>query len=289
MSQQFLRRLVAGVPLVWMVVFFLLPFVLVLKIALSKPEFGQPPYQSLWQAGWNGTWDNFALLLQDDLYRDAFFGSAMMASVTTIICFLIGFPMAYAMARASERYRHLLLLAIMIPFWTSFLIRVYAWTGILRNNGLLNHFLLSVGLIDTPLAIINTPVAIYIGLVYSYLPFMILPLYSTLEKMDWRLVEAAMDLGAGPFKAFLTTTLPLAVPGIVAGSWLVLIPVTGEYVIPALLGSPDTKMIGRVLWDEFFQNRDWPVASALATLLIVLLVLPLMMWQIHQQKQQERA
>lgn len=292
-QQTWLRRLVIAMPLGWMVVFFLLPFGLVAKIALSKTEFGQPPYQPLWlgagQGGWNGTFDNFALLAGDSLYRQAFAGSLGIAVITTILCLLIGFPMAYGIARARDKWRNILLLLVVLPFWTSFLIRVYAWTGILRNNGILNSWLLSLGVIDQPLVIINTDLAVYIGLVYSYLPFMILPLYATLEKMDWRLVEAAMDLGATPWRAFLTTTVPLAMPGVVAGGLLVLIPVTGEYVIPALLGGPGTNMIGRVLWDEFFQNRDWPVASALALVLILGLVVPLTWWQLHQQKNEART
>lgn len=282
-----IRRAVIAVPLIWMSLFFMVPMGLVAKIALSQTEYGQPPYQPIWSHGWNGTFDNFRLLWGDDLYRNAFAGSVQMAGLTTLICLVVGFPMAYGMARAPGKYRHLLLLAVMVPFWTSFLIRVYAWTGILRNNGILNALLLHLGIVDQPLIIINTPLAVYIGLVYSYLPFMILPLYATLEKMDWRLVEAAMDLGASPFRAFMTTTIPLAIPGIVAGSLLVMIPAAGEYVIPALLGGPDTAMIGRVLWDEFFQNRDWPVASALAMVLIILLVLPLTIWQIIQYKRQK--
>ena len=222
---------------------------------------------------------NFLFLVEDSLYWKAYLNSIRIAAISTFLCLLIGYPLAYAIARAHSTSRNILLMMVILPFWTSFLLRVYAWIGILKNNGLINNFLLWIGVIDEPIVMMQTDLAIYIGIVYSYLPFMILPLYSNLEKMDLTLLEAAQDLGCRPFKAFLTITLPLSMPGVIAGSMLVFIPAVGEFVIPALLGAPDSLMIGKVLWTEFFSNRDWPVASAVAIALLALLVVPIVFLQ----------
>ena len=271
------RRFVVVAPYAWLLAFFLAPFGIVALISLSHAITGQPPYAPLidFAAGapaFHGSFGNYAFLLSESLYVKALLSSLRIALVTTVLCLLVAYPMAYSIARANERYRGVLLLAVVLPFWTSFLIRVYAWMGLLRDNGIVNHALMSLGLIEEPLKIINTDVAVYIGIVYAYLPFMILPLYATLERLDWRLLDAAADLGCRPFKAFLTITLPLSAPGVLVGALLVFIPVTGEFVIPALLGGPDTLMIGKVLWEEFFNNRDWPVASALAVLVVIVLL-----------------
>jgi putrescine transport system permease protein len=288
------RSLVICGPYLWLVVFFLIPFVFVLKISLSTSAVAIPPYAPLitWEEG--GVLQlslhlgNFDYLLSDWQYLGSYLSSVRNAAVTVIVCLLIGYPMAYAIARARPERRSALLMLIVMPFWTSFLIRVYAWIGILKQNGLLNNLLIWLGVIDQPLEIMNTQTAVYIGMVYAYLPFMILPLYSTLEKLDGSLLEAANDLGAKPWRAFCSITLPLSVPGIVAGSLLVFIPAVGEYIIPTLLGGPDTLMIGTVLWNEFFQNHDWPVASTVAVALIVLLVIPLILLQRAQERQQAK-
>ena len=271
------RRLVVTTPYLWLLAFFLAPFGIVGLISLSHAITGQPPYSPVvgFAGGvpeFLGSLDNYAFLLSEPLYARALVSSLRIALVTTLACLLLAYPMAYVIARASTRHRNVLLMAVVLPFWTSFLIRVYAWIGLLRDNGILNKALMSLGLIHEPLKIINTDVAVYIGIVYAYLPFMVLPLYATLERLDWRLLDAAADLGCRPFKAFLSITLPLSAPGILVGALLVFIPVTGEFVIPALLGGPDTLMIGKVLWEEFFNNRDWPVASALAVLVVIVLL-----------------
>jgi len=289
------RRLVIAVPFVWLLLFFLAPFAIVAKISMAEFMVGVPPYTPLFEwteDAWlhvRATANNYAYLVEDPLYVAAYVSSLKIAAISTVIALLIGYPMAYAIARSRQPWRNVLLLAVMLPFWTSFLIRVYAWIGILRSNGLLNNFLLWLGVIDEPLVILNTDVAVYIGIVYSYLPFMILPLYATLEKMDLSLLEAAQDLGCRPWKAFVTVTLPLSLPGIIAGSMLVFIPAVGEFVIPDLLGGPDTLMIGKVLWSEFFNNRDWPVASAVAIAMLVLLVAPIVLFQRHRMRQEEKA
>jgi putrescine transport system permease protein len=262
---------------VWLLALFVAPFAIVAFISLSRAVTGQPPYAPVVDfAGGTlrflGSLDNYAFLLSEPLYVRALLGSLRIALTTTVLCLLIAYPMAYVIARADARYRSLLLMAVMLPFWTSFLIRVYAWMGLLRDNGLVNHALTSLGLIDAPLRIINTDVAVYIGIVYAYLPFMILPLYATLERVDWRLLDAAADLGCRPLKAFLAITLPLSLPGMLVGALLVFIPVTGEFVIPELLGGPGRLMIGKLLWQEFFNNRDWPVAAALAVLVVAMLL-----------------
>lgn len=271
------RGLVAAAPYLWLLALFVAPFAIVALISLSQAVPGQPPYAPVIRFTGGtlellGRLDNYAFLLSESLYVSALLSSLRIALTATVLCLLLAYPMAYVIARADERYRSLLLMAVVLPFWTSFLIRVYAWIGLLRDNGLVNHALESVGLIEQPLRIINTDVAVYIGIVYAYLPFMVLPLYATLERLDWRLLDAAADLGCRPFKAFLSITLPLSLPGMLVGALLVFIPVTGEFVIPELLGGPDTLMVGKVLWQEFFNNRDWPVAAALAVLVVALLL-----------------
>ncbi len=275
-----MRRLVALVPLAWLGLFFLVPFAVLLKISLSEPAIAQPPFLPLtdWAEGVltiTLNLGNYVFLGQDPLYLLSYLSSVRIAAVSTLITLLIGYPMAYAIARARPARRTLLLMLVILPFWTSFLLRVYAWIGILKGNGIVNNFLLWIGAIDAPLVLIQTDFAVYLGIVYTYLPFMILPLYATLSRLDASLLEAAADLGARPLTTFATVTLPMSWPGIVAGSMLVFIPAVGEYVIPALLGGPDTLMIGSVLWNEFFLNRDWPVASAVAIVMVLVLALPI--------------
>ena len=287
------RSLVIALPYVWLFLFFLIPFVIVLKIAFADKVIGQPPYTPLldWidetHLGISLSLGNFQFLLDDPLYVTAYLSSLKIAAISTVLSLLVGYPMAYAIARSNQQWRVPLLMLVILPFWTSFLIRVYAWIGILQQQGLLNNLLIWLGIIDQPLEILHTDTAVYIGIVYSYLPFMILPLYATLEKLDVSLLEAAEDLGCRPWKAFLLITLPLSLPGIIAGSLLVFIPAVGEYVIPELLGGIDTLMIGKVLSNEFFQNTDWPVASAVAIVLLLVLVIPIMIFQYVQAKQQE--
>jgi len=282
------RYLAVAPPYLWLLVFFLVPFLLVLKISFSSPEFSQPPYSAVfdWSEGllpsFEGSLGNYRFLTTDNLYVLAYLNSIKVAVVSTLLCLLIGYPMAYGIARAPGALRNLLLMAVILPFWTSFLIRVYAWIGILKSQGVLNAVLLWLGVIDEPLPMIHNEFSLYVGIVYTYLPFMILPLYANLAKMDESLLEAAADLGCRPWKAFVAVTLPLSLPGIVAGSMLVFIPVVGEYVIPVLLGGPDTLMIGPVLWNEFFQNVDWPVASTVAVVMLLLLVVPIAIFQHFQ-------
>ena len=276
-------RFVIALPYAWLVVFFLLPFALVLAIALGTNAPDSAPPVEL-----GFSLQNFALLFTDDLYLAAWLSSLRIAATATVITLLLGYPMAYAIARAAPRRRPLLLMLVILPFWTSFLIRVYAWMGLLAENGILNQFLRWSGLASDPGTILGTEWAVQLGIVYAYLPFMVLPLYASLEKLDTSLLEAAADLGARPFAAFLTVTLPLSLPGIVAGCLLVFIPAVGEFVIPDLLGGTDTLMIGKVLWDEFFTNADWPLASAVAICLLVLLVGPIALFQRQQAKSLER-
>ncbi|CAA7612492.1 putrescine transporter subunit: membrane component of ABC superfamily [Candidatus Terasakiella magnetica] len=286
------RFLVGLPPYGWLVLFFLVPFLIVVKISLSETQVGIPPYLPLltWteEAGvqLRLNWANFAMLLSDGLYAFAYVNSLRLAAIATACCLALGYPMAYAIARAPLHLRNPLLMLVALPFWTSFLIRVYAWIGILKTEGLLNTLLLWLGVISEPLQILETDLAVLIGMTYSYLPFMVLPLYATLEKMDLSLLEAAADLGCRPLKAFLAVTLPLSMPGVLAGSLLVFVPAVGEFVIPDLLGGPDTLMIGKVLWAEFFDNRDWPVASAVAVAMLVVLVVPLMAFR-HIQNRNE--
>ncbi|MFI4885402.1 MAG: ABC transporter permease subunit [Steroidobacterales bacterium] len=278
------RQLVAGIPAFWLVLFFLIPFLIVLKISFSEARLAIPPYAPLltWLHGLpvaNIHLASYAYLFTDPLYLRSYLYSLMVAAVSTFFCLAIGYPMAYAIARAGEAWRSFLLMLIVLPFWTSFLLRVYAWIGLLQNDGLINNVLLSLGLIHHPVTLLQTDFSLYVGIVYSYLPFMILPLYANLEKHDPALLEAAADLGARPLAAFLRITLPQSLPGIAAGSLLVFIPAVGEYVIPTLLGRTDQIMIGRMLSDEFFDNRDWPVASAVAILILLLLVVPIVLLQ----------
>src|SRR5437899_2627215 len=278
------RLVLIGLPFAWLGLFFLFPLLIVLKISLARGAIGIPPYTPLLfddgsRLKIQATLANFALLTSDDLYLRAYLGALGNAALATVLCLALGYPIAYAIARSPGRWRLLLLFLVMLPFWTSFLIRVYAWIAILKPNGLLNQLLIAVGLISTPLPLLNNAFSVELGLVYSYLPFMILPLYGSLSALDESLLEAAADLGARPFRAFLGVTLPLSLPGIAAGSLLVLIPAIGEFVIPDLLGGADTLMIGKVLWDEFFNNRDWPVASAVAVVLVAVLTIPILLAQ----------
>ncbi|GEO82259.1 ABC transporter permease subunit [Pararhodospirillum oryzae] len=288
------QRLVIAVPFGWLLLFFLLPFALVLKISFAEFRIGIPPFTDLVtftdQAYLRVTlaFSNYLRMVEDRQYLVAYLNSLRIAGGSTLIALLIGYPMAYAIARAPKGPRAVLLFLVVLPFWTSFLIRVYAWVGLLKGNGLINAALLSLGIIDQPLLIAGSDWGVHIGIVYSYLPFMILPLYATLEKLDPSLLEAAHDLGCRPWKAFLTVTLPLSMPGVIAGCMLVFIPAVGEFVIPELLGGADTFMIGRVLWNEFFLNRDWPVASAVAVVMLVLLVAPIMLFQ-HLQSREAPA
>ena len=281
---------VAGPPYLWLLLFFLAPFLIVLKISFSETAIAIPPYLPLAEWVENGvlqiriTLENYRLLLEDDLYWFSYLNSIRIAGIATVMTLLAGYPVAYGIARAPRRWRPLLLMLIILPFWTSFLIRVYAWIGILKKEGLLNLLLLKTGIIDQPLAILNTDLAVFIGIVYSYLPFMVLPLYASLEKIDPRLLEAATDLGCRPLKAFWTITLPLSAPGIVAGCFLVFIPAVGEFVIPDLLGGSDTLMIGRTLWNEFFSNRDWPLSSAVAVVLLAILIVPILLFLRYQER-----
>ncbi|HXE17030.1 MAG TPA: ABC transporter permease subunit [Stellaceae bacterium] len=271
------RRLgVVALPYTWLLLFFLAPFLIVLKISLAHEAVSIPPYTPLFERGGLAvTGANYLFLLSDALYWKAYLGAIRYAAVATIATLLLGYPLAYGIARAPARWRGMLLMLVILPFWTSFLIRVYAWIGLLKENGVINHALMSLGLIDAPLRLINNDFSVILGLVYAYLPFMVLPLYAQLEKLDPALNDAAADLGAPPARAFWQVTLPLSLPGIVAGLLLVFIPAVGEFVIPDLLGGPNTLMIGKILWDEFFTNRDWPVAAALAIAMLLLLALPM--------------
>ncbi|MEJ6782104.1 ABC transporter permease subunit [Aminobacter sp. Piv2-1] len=292
-------RLVILVPYVWLLFFFLVPFFIVFKISLSTTAIAMPPYTPVLDIseGFSGlmaqfgefSFDNYLWLTEDPLYYTAYISSAVIAGISTLLALLVGYPIAYGMARAPTAIRPTLLMLVILPFWTSFLIRVYAWIGILKPEGLLNQFLLATGIIDQPLVILNTHAAIFIGIVYSYLPFMILPLYSALEKMDYSLIEAAQDLGCPPMTAFWKITFPLSLPGVIAGCLLVFIPAVGEFVIPDLLGGSQTLMIGKTLWNEFFANRDWPVSSAVAVILLLILVIPIMFFQQAQARAQEQG
>jgi putrescine transport system permease protein len=286
------RRVVAGIPILWLLVLFLVPFIIVFRISLSEVRLAIPPYTPLftWHHGSPSLqlhWSSYAFLFTDSLYVSSYLYSLKVAAISTLCCLLIGYPMAYAIARAAPASRAVLLMLIVLPFWTSFLLRVYAWIGLLKNNGVINNVLLWLGVIHHPLVLLQTDFAVYIGIVYSYLPFMILPLYANLEKHDGALLEAAADLGARPMRAFLRITMPQSLAGILAGSLLVFIPAVGEYVIPTLLGRPDQLMIGRVLSDEFYENRDWPVASAVAIAVLLLLVVPIMLFQRLERRELE--
>ncbi len=281
-------------PYLWLLLFFLAPFAIVIKISLSEIVLASPPYQPMFNwaedaTQWfNGTLENYLFVLRDRLYLYTFWNSIQTAAISTVLVLLLGYPMAYAIARAPADKQGLLLMLVIIPFWTSFLLRIYALTGLLNTHGVINNALLGLQLIDQPLQLMYTDFAIYIGIVYSYLPFMILPLYATLERLDLSLVDAASDLGAGPLRSFVDITLPLSLPGIIAGCMLVFIPAMGEFVIPSLLGGAESPMIGRVLYDEFFLNRDWPVSSAIAVVLLALLLLPIALLRHYQAKEAEQ-
>lgn len=281
------RTVAISVPFVFLLVFFMIPFFVVMQISVVDSRLGVPPYTDLleWVDGALTLKFNFAhyvMVLTDSLYFDAYAGSLKVALITTVICLLIGYPTAYFIARSRPQSRNLLMMAVMLPFWTSYLVRVYAWIGILKDQGLLNNFLLWLHIIDQPLRLFHTNTAVYIGMVYSYLPYLILPLYAHLVRMDYTLLEAAHDLGARPWKAFVTITIPMSMRGIIAGSLLVFIPSVGEYVIPEILGGADTLMVGRLMWDDFFNNMDWPVASAATGIMVMLLLFPIAVFQ-HMQ------
>ena len=286
------RVLVIFAPALWLTLFFLVPLAVVLQISFSVKEFGRPPYSDMLTFAEDGTvqltlhFNNFMRLFQDRLYVNAYLSSINIAFVSTVIALAIGYPMAYFIARAPDRWRNLLLMLVILPFWTSFLLRVYALSGFMRGNGVINNFLALFGL--GPITMMQTDFAVYVGIVYTYLPFMILPLYTNLVKLDGALLEASADLGARPLRTFLAITLPLSLPGIVAGSMLVFIPAIGEFVIPSLLGGPGTLMIGRVLWDEFFANTNWPRAAAVAVAMLVVVVIPIMLMQNAQSAVVER-
>lgn len=288
------RATVIGIPYVWMLVFFLVPFLIVAKISLSNSVIAAPPYEPViasiaefFDKVGEFTAASYARLFTESIYVESYLSSLWIAASSTVIMLFVAYPLAYAMARAPKAWRATLLMLVILPFWTSFLIRVYAWIGILSEEGLLNWALMSLGLVDEPITFLATTRAVYIGIVYSYLPFMVLPLYSSLEKLDETLIEAAQDLGCTPFQAFWRVTFPLSIPGVIAGSFLVFIPAVGEFVIPDLLGGSDTVMIGKTLWEEFFNNRDWPTASAVAITLLLLLVVPIVIFQNAQAKAQE--
>ncbi|MBF7730035.1 ABC transporter permease subunit [Pseudomonas sp. N040] len=286
------RHFVIGVPFVWLFVFFVLPFAIVLKISFAEADVAIPPYTEItsyvdqqFQVILN--LGNYFMLADDALYISAYLGSLKMAFISTLLCLLIGYPMAYAIARASKEAQTVFLLLIMMPTWTAILIRVYAWMGILSNNGLINSLLMGIGITSEPIQLLNTNLAVYIGIVYSYLPFMVLPLFANLVKHDQSLLEAAADLGSSTINSFWKITVPLSKNGIIAGCMLVFIPAVGEFVIPELLGGPETLMIGKVLWQEFFNNRDWPVASALAVVMLLILMVPIILFNRIQAKELE--
>jgi putrescine transport system permease protein len=289
--------LVVLVPTLWLCVFFLVPFLIVLKISVSQTVIAQPPYTPTFDLalGWQGirdffgglSLDNYAMLGSDSLYLTSYLRSLKIAALSTLMLLLIGYPIAYGISRAPRRAQAVLVLAIVLPFLTAFLIRIYAWVNILQRDGLLNDVLMALGLVREPLTFLATDTAIFIGIVYSYLPFMVLPLYAALEKMDQTLLEAAADLGCPWWKAFWLVTVPLSVPGVIAGALLCFIPIAGEFVIPDLLGGSENMMIGQTLWTEFFSNKDWPVASAVAVALLVILLVPIMIYQRMQMRQTE--
>ena len=286
------RFAVIAVPYAWLLALFLVPFLIVFKISLSDIALAIPPYTPTLKDGLAEFFaaldlENFEFLASDDLYWKAYLSSLRIAAISTLLALLVGYPIAYAMARAPDMWRPTLMMLVILPFWTSFLIRVYAWMGILSQEGILNQFLLWIGLISAPLSILNTTTAVFIGIVYTYLPFMILPIYAALDRMDGSLIEAAEDLGCSRTQAFWLVTVPLSKNGIIAGCFLVFIPALGEFVIPSLLGGSGTLMIGKVLWEEFFNNRDWPVASAVAVILLLILIIPIVLFQRNQQKQAE--
>ena len=285
------KTVVIAVPYIWLLIFFLAPFFMVLKISLAESVYAQPPFTPLFEWVSEGVlairivFDNFLFLWEDSLYLNTYLSSIKISSISTVLCLLIGYPIAYAIVRSSPTARYIFLLMVILPFWTSFLLRVYAWMGLLADQGTVNNLLIWLGIIDEPIRMLYTEFSVYVGIVYTYLPFMILPLYANMEKLDISLLEAAADLGAKPAVTFFTVTLPMTLPGIIAGSLLVFIPATGEFVIPDLLGGGNVQMIGRVLYNEFTANTDWPVASAVAIVLLLVLVLPMMLYQNTQSKE----
>ena len=288
------RHLVIAIPYVWMLLFFLIPFAIILKISFAEVQIAIPPYTDLVsyaEEKLNVVFNlgNYLYLLDDEMYLDSYLQSIQVATISTLLCLLIGYPMAWAIVHSSPAMRIALLMLVVLPSWTSFLIRVYAWIGILKNNGLINNFLMWLGVIDEPLMLLHTNAAVYVGIVYAYLPFMILPIYTALMRIDYSLVEAASDLGARPYRTFLSITLPLTKSGIIAGSMLVFIPAVGEFVIPELLGGPDSLLIGRVLWQEFFNNRDWPVASAVAVVMLIILMVPIIWFYRYQRREMQES
>ena len=288
------RHLVIAIPYLWMLLFFLIPFVIILKISFAEVQIAIPPYTDLVsyaeeKLNFVFNLGNYLYLLDDEMYLDSYLQSIQVASISTLLCLLIGYPMAWAIVHSSPSVRNALLMLVVLPSWTSFLIRVYAWIGILKNNGLINNLLMWLGIVDEPLTLLHTNAAVYVGIVYAYLPFMILPIYTALMRMDYSLVEAASDLGARPYRTFLSITLPLTKSGIIAGSMLVFIPAVGEFVIPELLGGPDSLLIGRVLWQEFFNNRDWPVASAVAVVMLMILMVPIIWFYRYQRREMQES
>jgi len=286
------RWFVIAPPYVWMLVFFAIPFLILLQISFAKPLIASPPYSDLLNTAGGEinltlNLNNYTALFADGKYAGAYLSSLKIAGISTLLCLLVGYPIAYAVSRLSPAVRNIALMLVILPSWTSFLIRIYAWVGLLKDNGFINKALMSIGLIDEPIKILYTPIAVYIGIVYAYLPFMVLPLYANLIKHDQRLLEAAYDLGAKPVKAFFQVTVPLSFAGIVAGCMLVFIPAVGEFVIPELLGGPSTKMIGKVLWEEYFTANDWPRASAIAIVMLMLLVIPITIFHRYQSRQLE--
>ncbi len=287
----FKKELIAYLPLLWLTIFFILPFLVVLKISFAQSVIAIPPYTAMFE--WVDTEQilnislniyNYIFLWQDDIYINTYINSVKISFISTILCFLLAYPIAYVTAKASAKWKLFLLISVILPFWTSALLRSYALIGVLSTNGVINNTLISLGFISTPITMMQTDFAVYVGIVYNYLPFMVLPLYSSLEKLDLTLLEAAHDLGAKKWESFLYITVPLSMPGILAGSLLVFIPATGEFIIPALFAASDNLMIGRVLWDEFFLNRDWPLASALAINMLILLALPIILYRLYEQK-----
>jgi len=297
-QRSFLQKLIVRIPYAWLAAFFLLPFLIVLKISLSQTAIAQPPYTPVlnFAAGWHGiaaffsglSLDNYLLLGSDPLYVLSYIKSLQIAAFSTLMLLAVGYPIAYAVARTPPRWQMALVVLVVLPFWTSLLIRVYAWMNILQRDGLLNEALLALGIVKAPPAWLSTDTAVYIGIVYSYLPFMVLPLYAALEKLDWSLLEAAADLGAPRWKAFWLVTLPLSASGVLAGCLLCFIPIVGEFVIPDLLGGSRSPMIGQTIWMEFFANKDWPAASAVAVVLVCLLVTPIVVYQHQAMRAAER-
>jgi putrescine transport system permease protein len=288
--QKHWRLIVIIIPFVWLLLFFLLPFFIVAKISVAELKIASPPFSNMFEWTDSGivtvriVFDNFIYIMTDNLYFDTYLNSVKIAAVSTFFCLLFGYPIAYGIVRSGPLAKPIFLFLVILPFWTSFLLRVYAWMGLLSDQGTINSILIALGIIDEPIQMLYTEFAVYIGIVYTYMPFMILPLYANLEKLDGSLNEAAADLGSGPTNTFFKVTLPLTMPGVIAGSLLVFIPATGEYVIPDLLGGGNVQMIGRVLYNEFSRNTDWPVASAVALTMLFLLVLPIIVFQYYQGK-----